>query len=99
MFEEKEYVTINPQYGPKGTKFRFSANGFEPSTLLKASIIGPSEELIVDRDINTDEGGRIVFSESTDSWSLGIYTFKVIGKSSDGQKTKTKTVTGIFTLK
>lgn len=98
MFEEKESVTINPQYGPIGEEFRFSAHGFEPFTPLKASIIGPSGKVVIDSDFTTDEGGRIVFSESTDSWSRGIYTFKVIGKSSDGEKTKTKTVTGHFKL-
>jgi|GraSoi2013_100cm_1033763.scaffolds.fasta_scaffold106182_1 hypothetical protein len=89
MFEPEEKVTINPQYGPIGEEFRFSANGFEPSTPLKASIIGPSpsEQIIYESGFTTNEEGRIVFSKKTDLWSSGIYTFKVTGKSSNGAKT------------
>lgn len=94
MFEEGESVTVNPQQGPIGEEFRFSAEGFTPYTLLKASIIGPSGQTIINKDRMTDEQGRINLVELTDSWSRGTYTFKVIGKSSN----KEKTVEGKFEL-
>ena len=94
MFEEGESVTVNPQQGPIGEEFHFSAEGFTPYTPLKASIIGPLEQTIIDKDCMTDEQGRINFYESTDAWNRGTYKFKVIGKSSNTEKT----VEGEFNL-
>ena len=88
MFEEGESVTINPQYGKIGDLFRFSANGFTPHTQLKASIIRHSGKIIFDKDFTTDEEGRIRFEQRpTDLWDLGSYTFKVVGKTINGEKT------------